>query len=154
MPILVDINVLLRRTQSWHPQSFLADAALSSLLARGESLVVIPQVLYEFWVVVTRPVANNGLAMSAAVAAENVRELTELFTVLRDERSVYDLWLKLVTRYQVIGKNAHDARLAAAMIRHGVNRILTFNTRDFARYTEIEARRCNVFDGIEFSGCA
>lgn len=84
--------------------------------------------------------------MSAAVAAENVRELTELFTVLRDERSVYDLWLKLVTRYQVIGKNAHDARLAAAMIRHGVNRILTFNTRDFARYTEIEAISPADFD--------
>jgi predicted nucleic acid-binding protein len=32
-----------------------------------------------------------------------------------------------------------DARLAAAMRVHDVKRILTFNDRDFARYTHIEA---------------
>jgi predicted nucleic acid-binding protein len=33
----------------------------------------------------------------------------------------------------------HDARLVAAMRVHGVKRILTFNDKDFARYTDIEA---------------
>jgi predicted nucleic acid-binding protein len=34
----------------------------------------------------------------------------------------------------VIGGQVYDARLVAAMIMHGVRRILTFNTGDFARY--------------------
>ncbi len=42
-------------------------------------------------------------------------------------------------KYQVIGKNAHDTRLVAAMIVHGIPRILTFNTTDFQRYQEITA---------------
>jgi predicted nucleic acid-binding protein len=33
----------------------------------------------------------------------------------------------------------HDARLAAAMRVPRVKRILTFNDRDFARFTDIEA---------------
>jgi predicted nucleic acid-binding protein len=33
----------------------------------------------------------------------------------------------------------HDARLAASMMVHGVRRILTFNARDFTRFTAIEA---------------
>jgi predicted nucleic acid-binding protein len=39
----------------------------------------------------------------------------------------------------VQGKQAHDARLVAAMKRHSINQILTFNTADFARYAEITA---------------
>ncbi|HJT69510.1 MAG TPA: hypothetical protein VJ731_04885 [Terriglobales bacterium] len=37
------------------------------------------------------------------------------------------------------GVQVHDARLVAAMRVHGVKRILTFNDKDFARYTDIAA---------------
>jgi hypothetical protein len=37
-------------------------------------------------------------------------------------------------RHGVIGAKVHDARLGAAMTVHGVRRLLTFNTGDFARY--------------------
>jgi predicted nucleic acid-binding protein len=39
----------------------------------------------------------------------------------------------------VSGKPAHDARLVAAMIKHGIVHLLTFNDGDFKRYTEIVA---------------
>ena len=34
----------------------------------------------------------------------------------------------------VIGNQVYDARLVAAMMVHGVGRILTFNAADFTRY--------------------
>lgn len=37
-------------------------------------------------------------------------------------------------QHAIIGKSAHDARLAAALLAHGIPAILTFNVRDFARY--------------------
>jgi predicted nucleic acid-binding protein len=43
----------------------------------------------------------------------------------------------LVNKYSVHGKNAHDARLVAAMMRHGVKHLLIFNTADFERFEEI-----------------
>jgi predicted nucleic acid-binding protein len=57
--------------------------------------------------------------------------------VLRDERGILDVWQPLALQYQVQGKQAHDARLVAAMQRHVLAHILTFNTADFQRYREI-----------------
>jgi predicted nucleic acid-binding protein len=92
--------------------------------------------LYEFWVVATRPAQQNGLGLSVTQVLANFKNQ---FPLLDDVPAVRLAWEQLVTKYQVIGKNAHDARLAAAMIVHGIKQILTFNTSDFQRYQEIQA---------------
>jgi hypothetical protein len=43
----------------------------------------------------------------------------------------------LVANYDVKGKQVHDARLVAGMLRHNVSHLLTFNAKDFSRYSEI-----------------
>lgn len=42
-----------------------------------------------------------------------------------------------MTTHAVSGKNAHDARLVAAMLAHGLTHLLTFNDADFQRFTGI-----------------
>jgi predicted nucleic acid-binding protein len=42
-------------------------------------------------------------------------------------------------RHRVSGAQVHDARLAAAMLVHGIDRILTFNGADFTRFQDIVA---------------
>jgi predicted nucleic acid-binding protein len=44
-----------------------------------------------------------------------------------------------VTKRAVLGKNAHGARLVAAMLRHGVTHLVTFNAQDFTRFPEVAA---------------
>ena len=46
-------------------------------------------------------------------------------------------WRRLVGAYGVLGKSAHDARLVAAMIAHGLTHFLTFNLADFNRFAGI-----------------
>jgi predicted nucleic acid-binding protein len=53
---------------------------------------------------------------------------------LPDEPAIYAVWKRLVTMHGVIGNQVYDARLVAVMRVHGVDRILTFNAADFARY--------------------
>jgi len=43
----------------------------------------------------------------------------------------------LVIAHAVMGVNVHDARLVAAMLVHGLTHILTFNTADFRRFSQI-----------------
>jgi hypothetical protein len=62
----------------------------------------------------------------------------DLFNLLRDERGVFSIWRELVRSHAAIGKSAHDARLVAAMKRHSLAHLLTFNLADFQRYTAIE----------------
>jgi predicted nucleic acid-binding protein len=66
------------------------------------------------------------------------RLLERHFTVLPDSALTYTLWRNLVARHHVIGVKVHDAYLVAAMKAHGINRILTFNSTDFARYDDVE----------------
>jgi predicted nucleic acid-binding protein len=138
MLVLLDTNVLLRVVEPRHPVHALAVAAVRGLRDSGRELCLVPQVHYEFWVVATRPIAQNGLGMSTADAERALsRFAPPWFRLLRDERAVYDCWRELVAKYLVQGKQAHDARLIAAMQRHCVINLLTFNVADFSRYADI-----------------
>lgn len=137
MRVLADANVLLRMAEPNHPSYRTATDATASLMARGRAVVIVPQSVYEFWVVATRPVAVNGLGLSAAEAEAEVQRFSSSFTVFDDDPGVYPVWLRLVTTTPVLGKKAHDARLVAAMRVHGIDHILTFNDADFRRFAGI-----------------
>lgn len=137
MSILVDTNVLLRLAQPASPDHAKAQDALIQLAGRGAEVCLVPQILYEYWVVATRPVAVNGLGMSTPDVEQSIDMLLADFHLRRDEREIFDHWRDLVTARDVKGKNAHDARLVAAMLRHGISDLLTFNDSDFSRFPEI-----------------
>ncbi len=42
-----------------------------------------------------------------------------------------------MTHHAIVGKNAHDTHLVAAMVVHGITHLLTFNKQDFQRFTNI-----------------
>jgi predicted nucleic acid-binding protein len=58
--------------------------------------------------------------------------------VLPEGPGIFSAWHSLVVHYGISGKQVHDARIVAAMITNNVPRLLTFDTGDFARYTEIQ----------------
>ena len=139
MGYLVDTNILLRSCQPDHPMYPAALGAVEVLLRQGEKLHVSPQNIVEFWNVCTRPLDKNGLGMLPTEAAAEVTRFEALLPLKPDLPAIYEQWRDLVSRYAVKGVNVHDARLVAVCIVHGLNQILTFNDRDFRRYTEINA---------------
>jgi predicted nucleic acid-binding protein len=134
MSVLVDTNVLLRRTQPTHESHDVAVESVARLLASGEPVHFTLQNVSEFWNVITRPAISNGLGFSVAVAAAEVAKIERILILLPDTPAIYDEWKRLVVQHQVVGSKVHDARLVAAMLVHRVRRILTFNTGDFVRY--------------------
>jgi len=139
MSTLVDTTILTRSVYATDPMHQLAVDAVDALRMQGEQLCLVPQNFYEFWVVCTRPAAQNGLGMAPAQVEGEITRLEQLFIVLDDIPALFPEWGRVVTLYQVCGKNGHDARLVAAMHVHQVNRLLTFNTQDFQRYQNIVA---------------
>ncbi|MDQ0471879.1 type II toxin-antitoxin system VapC family toxin [Labrys wisconsinensis] len=134
MAILVDTNVLLRRTQPDHESHISAIESVALLLASGEPVHFAPQNIAEFWNVATRPAINNGLGLSTVLTLAEVTKIEQALILLPDLPTAYAEWKRLVAAHGVIGAKVHDARLVATMIVHGVDRILTFNTGDFARF--------------------
>lgn len=137
MSYLVDTNVLLRLVQKNHPMRPDARRALVTLRKQGEELCIIPQNIIEFWAVATRPLDKNGLGLTVDEAAREIRKLKRIFKLRADLPAIFTEWEQLVAQYQVMGKQAHDTRLVAAMKAHGLSHILTFNTDDFKRFLDI-----------------
>lgn len=138
MRIVVDTSVLVRILDSASKQHGSSVEALSELVRQGCELCLVPQNLYEFWVVITRKVDANGLGLSVVKAKDELHQLESLFTVLRDERQILERWLSLVTRFKISGTSAHDARIAAAMDRHSISSILTLDPKVFRRIPHID----------------
>jgi predicted nucleic acid-binding protein len=90
MIIVVDTNVLLRLDHVGHPHRQIAQAAIERLIDDQHALRTVPQVLYEYWVVATRPVDANGLGFSVSVTKQMLADHKELFPPLRDERGILE----------------------------------------------------------------
>lgn len=146
--ILVDANILLRIIQIGHPHQQPAIDAIALLRQRDhEEFVTCLQVLYEMYVVCTRPVdapyAGLGLAPEVAIAQVETAE-RQFPSEVESAAAIFSYWKSLVVKYSVIGKSTHDARLSAMMIQRKIPKILTFNDSHFARYSEVTAM--NPFD--------
>jgi predicted nucleic acid-binding protein len=137
MKCLVDTNLLLRSVQPSHPMGSAASGSIDALLRNGDELFIVPQTIVEFWCVATRPESANGLGLSITETKERISAFRKVLTLLPDTDGVFESWERLVDQYQVTGKKVYDGRLVASMLVHGVTHLLTFNTDDFKRYSEI-----------------
>lgn len=138
MSVLLDSNVLLRRIDSNHWHHDQCQRLLEPQRVEQLKLVVCTQSLIEFWVVATRPSNQNGMGLSPEESFIEVKNYLKLIPCLEEPRGISEQWLQLVATYRCIGKIAHDARLVASALSHGISRLATLNISDFRRFTEID----------------
>ena len=138
-PYLVDSNILLRWVKPDHSDYPIILSAIDSILQSGGVLCYASQNLGEFWNACTRPPDHNGYGLSPQETDRRAKLFEEKLRLLPDSLAVHEEWRRLLVAHAVSGVQVHDARLAAAMRIHNVRRILTFNDRDFARYTDVQA---------------
>ena len=68
-----------------------------------------------------------------------LKRFERLFDFLPDTEEVYQNWRELVVNHSVSGVKVHDAKIVAAMKAHNIQNLLTFNAKDFKRYTDVKA---------------
>ncbi|SRR5258708_17442706 len=134
---LVDTNILLRVARRSDPEHQVIDAALTKLALEGTTLHYTHQNIAELWNAMTRPVARNGFGLTVSEAEREVRVIEAGMSLLPDNEAIYREWRRLVVQHAVSGVQVYDARLAAAMLVHGISHILTLNVADFSRYSGI-----------------
>jgi len=139
MNYLIDTNILLRLVELQSPQHNEAKNAVDKLLKNGSTLFLILQNISEFWNVCTRPIDKNGLGFTVAETDAELSIIEKVFDILPDTEEVYRNWRVLVVSNSVSGVKVHDAKIVAAMKTHNLKNLLTFNAKDFKRYSDIKA---------------
>ncbi len=137
MKIMSDTNIALRLHNEDSPQHSLCVEAVGRLQDAKHALCFCAQALIEYWSVATRPANVNGFGQRPADVLADVTELRNSFALLPEPPDMAERWLALVSRYDVSGRQVHDARLAALMLAHGVTHLLMLNGADFAHYEDI-----------------
>lgn len=138
MLCLIDSNVLIRWVQPEDGDYPVVRSAIDALLGRGIKLCYASQNLGEFWNASTRPLARNGFGLSPEEASKRAKFFEDRMELLPDDLKVHEEWRRLLVKHYVSGVQVHDAHLVASMNVYGVKQLLTYNTKDFRRFTEIE----------------
>ncbi len=120
------------------PLQGFVERTVDSVFAAGDELYFTPQVARESWAVLTRPSGVGGYGRSPSDAALFLGKVEKVFAFLPDRPEVYIWWLDLVKANEVSGRQVHDAYHVAAMMAHGLKKVLTLDKRDFGRYSGIE----------------
>jgi predicted nucleic acid-binding protein len=136
-PVFVDTNVLLAatdRSRARHAESL---ACLEAAEKGHARVFTSGQVLREYLVVATRPVAANGLGLRPDQACANLKALQQIVRLLDESTTVATRLLALVEAHRLHGKRIHDASIVATMQAHGLSRLKTWNPEDFAVFSAI-----------------
>src|SRR5260370_31427512 len=136
---LVDTNILLRITRRTDPQHKVVDTALARLAGQGAALYYTHQNIAELWNAMTRPIARNGLGLTAAEAEREAQAIESGMSLLPDGEAVYREWRRIVVQYGLSGGQVHDARFAGAVYVQAVNHIPNMNVIEFSRFKVLTA---------------
>ena len=134
---LIDTNLFVSSLAKDSSQHKIAENSIFTLLDRNHHLGFVPQNICELWNVCTRPLEKNGLGLTNNATALAVEIIENNFTLYPDTPEIYAVWKVLVAKYQVRGIQVHDTRLVAACVVHNLSHVLTFNVKDFKRFSEI-----------------
>jgi predicted nucleic acid-binding protein len=132
--VFIDTNVLTRATIVTAPLHVQAQAALVQLRREQQDLWISHQVIREYLVNATRPQTySQPIAIDQLL--EQVKRFRATFRIAEDTVAVMDQLLSLLATVSLGGKQVHDANIVATMLTHGIPKLLTHNTVDFARFS-------------------
>jgi len=135
-PGFVDTNVLVYALDADAPNHESARALPEA--SRGGSLVlyVTSQILCEFYSIVTNA-RRVSKPRASAEALGAIADLLAFLQVMPVPASAVDGWMNLLRRHPVTGGDVFDLQNVASMQANGIERIYTFNSNDFAVFTEL-----------------
>lgn len=138
-PTLIDTNVLVY-AHFQDSDHFAASQAYCDRIQQGQiAACVTPQILAEFFAVVTNPKRVTS-AFSPAEALDALDRILLMpgLTLFPLPADIVSGWMTIVRQQPAAGKRIFDVQLVATMRAHGIRRIATFNAADFASFPDIE----------------
>jgi predicted nucleic acid-binding protein len=134
--VFVDTNVLVYTQLALSPHHAVAVARLNELAAGGAELWISRQILREYLSAMSDPgLLTATIPMTSLLT--DVQKFDNHFRVAEEDPAITIFLIGLLLQIPVLGKQIHDANIVATMQTHGIPKLLTHNTADFARFSSV-----------------
>ena len=137
--ILLDTNVLVYAVDAAAGAHLACRRIVERAMSRSLDAVLVPQVLTEFYAVVTSP-RRVRAPMAPSDAIAQITDWRATIPVHYPTARCLDELTVLVGEVQRQGQGVHDLFIAAQMLAHGIAEICTLNAGDFAGIRRIAIR--------------
>jgi len=97
-------------------------------------LITTSKNLTEFLAVVTR---NTGYGLETELALGIVDDIIQGMHILYPSQNSFAVFLELMDRYKTTGLRVHDFEIVSIGLADGIDRVATFNKKDFKNVEEI-----------------
>ncbi len=135
-PVFLDTNILVYASQTQSPFHEAASQAIQGFYDARVELWISRQVLREYLATLTRP--QQFIApLPIAIVIQDLRYFQNRFQLVEDGPQVTERLLTLMEEIPIGGKQVHDANIVATMLVYGIPQLLTNNTGDFARFSQL-----------------
>jgi predicted nucleic acid-binding protein len=134
--VFLDTNILVYASVPESPLHLVAINAIQSYEEAGTQLWISRQVLREYLATLTRPQLYTQPIPILRVTAE-IRFFQNRFRMAEDNSQVTQRLLSLMEEIPVGGKQVHDANIVATMLVYHIPQLLTHNTGDFSRFSQL-----------------
>lgn len=132
----IDTNIIVFASDSrslWHQSS---KEAINNLLNEKFRLFISPQILREYISVASRSMeAEKSVPWNKIM--KNYEDFQKDFILIGEGQNTVNELGKLLLKIPSSGKQVHDANIVATMLAHGISNLLTHNTSDFSRYSQL-----------------
>ena len=137
--ILLDSNILVYAADKSSPY-YKSSKTLRDKGVKGEVfLCVCPQVLIEFFAIVTdsKRVRNPITPIEAIKEIEKYLIAPHILKIYSSQASFQNL-VELIKKYKPKRQAVFDLQLVSTMLNSGINKIYTFNKIHFSKFKEIQ----------------
>jgi predicted nucleic acid-binding protein len=137
--VFVDTNVLIYSTfEDFEPEKHVqCTKILDKLIRTGTTLFISSQILREFFAISTNQnIFKKPLTYKQAV--DKMKEFVARFSMVHEKESTINVLIALIVKYAASRQQIHDMNIVATMVDNEINRLLTYNVKDFKQISEIK----------------
>jgi len=137
--VFLDTNTLIYQTfNDFDAEKHkIVNEKLSYFVEKEYSIFISTQILREFFAICT-----NGkvfkIPLTYEQAVSKVNEFIANFDVVYETNGIMTTLNSLIIKYKQDKQKVYDTNIVAMMIDNNIQKLFTFNTKDFKKFTEIE----------------
>lgn len=136
---LLDTNVLVYATHGKSPFHSVCKALRDHGLEGKISLCVSPQILFEFFAIITSP-KRVSQPLNPKQALEEIEKYLKAKNIIKiyPKEDTCQKVIDLSRKHKIKGQMIFDVQIVATMLTNNVGRIYTYDRKDFGKFKEIE----------------